>query len=175
MCPHRKFQVRQVLQATNSVAAITGAKSLILHAAWGFNAGFDAGWEARYARRFVPQGLPILFDRRWVGREASPRAAAPAATSAAASAALTTAALAAAPRLATAALARTARLTATTTARAPTRARGAGRNATGGVADQFSVGCSEREESHEHCQGDHGDQERILRNVVPGLLAPKTL
>jgi hypothetical protein len=120
------------------------------------------------------QRLAILLDRRRTGRDGSPRAATPAATSAAASSALTAAALAAAPGLATAALARTAWLTAAT-ARAPTGARGAGGNATCGVADQFSVGCSEREQSHERHQGEHGNQERILHNVVPGLLAPKTL
>jgi hypothetical protein len=76
--------------------------------------------------------------------------------------------------LATAALARTAWLTATT-ARTPAGARGARGNATRGVADQFSVGCSKGEQSYEHYQGDHGHEQRILRNVIPGLLAPKTL
>jgi hypothetical protein len=122
----------------------------------------------------VRQRLIILLDWCWIRRESPSRAGTATALTAAAAPTGTPATLTAAARLATTALATAAGLPAAS-AGATTWVRGAGRNAIRGVADQFSVCCSEGEESHEHYQGDHGDQERILRNVVPGLLAPKTL
>jgi hypothetical protein len=81
--------------------------------------------------------------------------------------------LTAAPRLATAALAAAGLPGAA--AGAAGCMRGTRRNATRSVGDQLTVRCSEGEESHEHNQGDHGDQEGVLGNVVAGLLTPKTL